>query len=216
MNVFMLKLIALATMLIDHYGAIFQTGDIIYRLIGRLAFPIYAFLIVEGFTYTRDIKKYGIRLLLFALISEIPFDYAFFGGINWKHQNIFFTLFLGILTLYFLEKKKDQTHLNKYLIVATMGLLSSLLMFDYGIIGIVYIASFYLTREFEGKKRFTVIAAIMFLTNLSMTSFLQQFSILSLGLSYFYNGELGPRNRLVQVFFYIAYPLHLVVYALMK
>lgn len=216
MDIFLLKLIAVTTMLVDHYGAIFKSNEIIYRVIGRLAFPIYAFLIVEGFIHTRDIKKYGIRLLLFAIISEIPFDYAFYGGINWTHQNIFFTLFTGILTLYFLDKKKKELNSNTILIVVGMGLLSSLLMFDYGIIGIVYISAFYLMREFDSKKKFIVIAITMFITNLLMASFLQQFSIFSLGLIYFYNGKLGFKNKLIQLLFYLSYPLHLIVYTIMR
>ncbi|MFA7532979.1 MAG: TraX family protein, partial [Tissierellaceae bacterium] len=92
MNVFILKLIALTSMIIDHYGAIFHGDVILYRIIGRLAFPIYAFLLVEGYFHTRNVKKYGLRLFIFALISEIPFDYAFYGGLSFVHQNIFFTL----------------------------------------------------------------------------------------------------------------------------
>lgn len=216
MNVFLLKLIAIITMLIDHYGAIFKSNEMIYRIIGRLAFPIYAFLIVEGFIHTRDVKKYGIRLLIFAIVSEIPFDYAFFGGINWTHQNIFFTLFVGIIVLYFLEKQKEKSYSDKYLIVIGLGLVSSLLMFDYGVIGIIYISAFYLTREFDRNKRFAIIAAVMFGTNLLMSNFLQQFSILSLAMLYFYNGKLGPKNSLVQTLFYLSYPLHLIIFAILR
>ncbi|NLC03985.1 MAG: TraX protein, partial [Tissierellia bacterium] len=96
MSILILKIIALISMVIDHYGAIFQSGIDIYRIIGRLAFPIYAFLLVEGYTHTRDVKKYGRRLLIFALVSELPFDLAFYGKLSFTHQNIFFTLFIGL------------------------------------------------------------------------------------------------------------------------
>jgi hypothetical protein len=92
MSVLVLKTLALFTMVIDHYGAIFQSDIIIYRIIGRLAFPIYCFLLVEGYFHTSNIKKYAARLLIFAFISEIPFDLAFFGHVGFEHQNIFFTL----------------------------------------------------------------------------------------------------------------------------
>ena len=97
MSSLVLKITALITMIIDHYGAIFQGNIIIYRIIGRLAFPIYCFLLVEGYTHTSNIKKYASRLIAFAIISEIPFDLAFFGKIGFEHQNIFFTLFIGCL-----------------------------------------------------------------------------------------------------------------------
>lgn len=216
MNIFLLKLIGMVTMFIDHFGAIFRSGEMIYRAIGRLAFPIYAFLLVEGFTHTRDVRKYGTRLILLALISEIPFDHAFYGGLNWQHQNIFFTLFIGLLTLYLLEKDKEEESYNKFFIIGGMGLISSLLLFDYGIIGIIYISSFYLSREMEMDERIKRVVPIMFITNLLMTNPLQQFSLLSLVFIYFYNQELGPRSKFIQFLFYISYPLHLLVYSIIR
>ncbi|MGB4657996.1 MAG: TraX family protein [Mobilitalea sp.] len=125
-----LKLIAIITMLIDHTAATIlqrllaqgQAGlDItstqavmdfyanngvllacysVMRLIGRLGFPLFCFLLVEGFLHTRKVWKYAVRLAIFALISEIPFDLALFGqSFNWNYQNVFFTLFVGLMVL---------------------------------------------------------------------------------------------------------------------
>ncbi len=138
MSTFVLKLFAIIIMLIDHVGAIFISPAthpelyIVFRGIGRLAFPIFVFLIVEGFYHTRDVRKYMIRLGIFAIISEIPFDLAFYGihnggsnfitdfnsvfskGFDIKvleniltrlagSQNVFFTLFLGLALIYLMS-----------------------------------------------------------------------------------------------------------------
>ncbi len=215
MNVFVLKLIALVTMIIDHYGAIFQSGVTEYRIIGRLAFPIYAFLLVEGYLHTRDVKKYARRLLLFALISEIPFDLAFRGGLEFSHQNIFFTLFIGLVTMYFLDKSEDY-NLNKTLVIIVAMLVATILFVDYSFIGIVYILSFYYTRDMEKKERLLKVGLVMLVVNLALVGFTQQFAVFSLILIYFYNGKLGPRNKILQALFYIMYPLHLLVFYLIQ
>ena len=114
MNTFILKLIALVSMIIDHYGAIFHEDIMAYRMIGRIAFPIYSFLLVEGYFHTSDFKRYAKRLFIFALVSEVFFDFAFYGKIYLGHQNIFFTLFLGLMTMHFMDNKDGRYKLKKY------------------------------------------------------------------------------------------------------
>ena len=215
MSSLLLKIIALLTMIIDHYGAIFHPNIIIYRIIGRLAFPIYCFLLVEGYTHTSNIKKYTTRLLIFALISEIPFDLAFFGEIGFVHQNIFFTLFIGLAAIYLIENKDEKYKFDKTLVIVAATVLATILRTDYQFIGIVYILSFYFTRNLPKTKRFSTIALIMILTNLS-AGWLQQFSVLALIAIYFYNNQPGFKNKLLQMSFYIAYPLHLLIFYLVN
>ena len=215
MSSLLLKIIALLTMIIDHYGAIFHPNIIIYRIIGRLAFPIYCFLLVEGYTHTSNIKKYTTRLLIFALISEIPFDLAFFGEIGFVHQNIFFTLFIGLAAIYLIENKDEKYKFDKTLVIVAATVLATILRTDYQFIGIVYILSFYFTRNLPKTKRFSTIALIMILTNLS-AGWLQQFSVLALVAVYFYNNQPGVKNKLLQIGFYIAYPLHLLIFHLIN
>lgn len=215
MNVLFLKAVALASMIIDHYGAIFQSGVNIYRIIGRIAFPVYCFLLVEGYFHTSDVKKYGKRLLLFAAVSEVPFDLAFFGKVGFVHQNIFFTLFIGLAAIYLIDNKEGKYSLNKSLVIGAAGILAMVLSVDYSIMGVIYILSFYFTRNFPRKKQLLYMAVIMLFTNF-MSSPLQQFSLLALPLIYFYNGEPGPKNKFLQIMFYAAYPLHLLLFYLIN
>ncbi len=215
MNVLLLKIIALTTMIIDHYGAIFQSGTEIYRIIGRLAFPIYCFLLVEGYFHTSNFKKYAIRLLLFAFISEIPFDLAFYNELGFVHQNIFFTLFIGLITIHIINDKKTNFKYREIAIVLVSCLLAILLAVDYNVIGIIYILSFYYTKRFSKTKRFLSVGLVMFVANLG-AYILQQFSLLALPIISLYNGKLGPKNKLLQVSFYAAYPIHLFLFYLIK
>ena len=117
MTAFILKIIASISMLIDHTGAVFiEYTPMSFRWIGRIAFPIYAYLIAQGCKHTENIDKYLLRLGVFALISEVPFDIAFMHyqmddtlhfGINFlRYTNVFFTLFLGVACIVIYEKLK--------------------------------------------------------------------------------------------------------------
>lgn len=213
LNGLVLKLIALTTMIIDHYGAIFQPSEMTFRMIGRLAFPIYCFLLVEGFIHTSNIKKYAFRLLAFALISEIPFDYAFYRGLYWGHQNIFFTLFIGLLAMYFIDRKDVQESASPLIAVGAAAA-ATFLATDYSFIGIIYILVFYYSRNLPPVRRMSLVAGIIFLTNLVSTGWIQQYSLLSLPVLLTYNNKPGPKIKPLQYAFYWAYPLHLALFAL--
>lgn len=216
MNVFILKIIALITMIIDHYGAIFHSDIDLYRIVGRLAFPIYCFLLVEGYFHTKDVKRYIKRLFIFALISEIPFDYAFYNKLTFMHQNIFFTLSIGLAAIYLLENKEGKYSNNKPLVLSLAVFLSLLLSVDYNFIGIIYILSFYFTRNYPKTKRLSIVGLTLLLTNLLFVPGPQNFSILAIPIIYFYNGKLGPKNKILQILFYAAYPLHLIMFYILK
>lgn len=108
LNSFHLKIIALITMIIDHLGTMFFEEYFILKIIGRITFILYAFMLVEGCFHTKNIRRYLSKLFLWALISEIPFDLANYGVLfNFGHQNIFWTLFLSALSIHWLEKIKN-------------------------------------------------------------------------------------------------------------
>ena len=94
-----LKLIAMVSMVIDHVGAVFFPAAAWMRMVGRLAMPLFSFCVAEGFAHTRDKKKYLLRMGVFALLSEVPFDLAFEGRVGPGHQNIMLTFFLALLAL---------------------------------------------------------------------------------------------------------------------
>nr|MDE7431211.1 conjugal transfer protein TraX [Lachnospiraceae bacterium] len=148
-----LKLVALCTMTIDHIGAVLLPQYLILRIIGRIAFPIYCFLIVNGLFHTRDCKKYIGRLLLFALISEIFFDLAFFETIyEPEDQNVFFTLAIGLVMLYVIERIHNQPWIRIHFLKIVMELLvvifccflAYVLRTDYSFYGILMMYGFYM------------------------------------------------------------------------
>jgi len=230
-------MIAVITMLIDHITAIFiSTNSVFYlvgRIIGRLAFPIFAFLLVEGFFHTRSVKKYLTRLGIFALISELPFDLAFynslFAGADIKadlsnmfkdaevfdlvigrlleHQNIFFTLFIGLSAIWLMslvEKKysKNLVYVNIINALITVGfaLIAAFINADYKFMGILLIVAFYL---FRGSKALLTLSMLVL-----STSIYQAFAVLSIIPIGFYNGKKG---KSMTYFFYAFYPVHLFI-----
>lgn len=189
-------------MLIDHVGAVLFPHVMILRIIGRMAFPIFAYLLVEGFIYTHDIKNYMLRLGLFALISEVPFDLAFYGKpLSFLHQNVFFTLFLGIVVLYFYSKAPSTV--QRIVIIFAGLLVSEMLRTDYSSMGITMILIFYLMREHSVIK----IMAVAFV-NIFLMGFIQAYAVLGLIPVWLHNGNEGRKMKAV---FYGFYPVHLLV-----
>ena len=200
-NTFTLKMIAIVSMLIDHMGAILFPQYIILRYIGRIAFPIYTYTLVEGFMHTRDIKKYMVRLGMFALLSEIPFDLAFRGSVIYiQKQNVFFTLFLGVLMLYLLLKSRNR--IQSAALVLAILLLSEFLRTDYSSMGLLMILCFYVFRDNKVMKLLGVAAINVFLMGR-----VQVFAIPALIFIALHGGEQGPKCK---KFFYGFYPVHLL------
>ena len=205
MNAFALKLIALIAMIIDHVGDVcFDYGRtyLVMRTIGRLAFPIYCFLLVEGYHHTKNVMKYLWRLGFFACLSEVPFDLCFEGMlIDLKHQNVFITLFLGLLMLVLLESIYSLP--MKLVVIAVFGSLAQQIHSDYRYIGILMILFFEYYREIPLLRDFTEI-----LCNINFSAALQDAGIFALVPIRFYNGKKGPS---LKYFFYAAYPVHLMI-----
>lgn len=207
-----LKLIACLSMFIDHLGAVCFSGMMGFRIIGRLAFPIYCFLLVEGAVHTHDMKKYILRMGIFALISEVPFDLAFYHRLVYTgHQNVFFTLGLGLLAIWFLEHPIEQLDipdvLYKLLVIIAAGLIAEFFNTDYGFTGIAVICVFYYLR---GQPQLKYPIAAILLAAMGGVEF---YAVLALIPILLYNGQRGRQTKVMQYGFYIFYPAHLLLIA---
>ncbi len=208
-----LKLMACAAMAADHAGKIFlnpasPTYLILSGLIGRIAFPLFAFLLVEGFLHTRSRFRYATNLLLFGALSEIPFDLALYGKpFFWQHQNTLFTLFLALLMLILLETASAKLSSRyaqmgaRILIIVAFALAAALLRTDYDALGVGAVAAMYLLWGWG------IMAPSMGCLILNLASFSNAGAFLSLLPIACYNGKRGLKLKYA---FYLFYPLHLL------
>lgn len=234
-----LKMIAVITMLIDHFAAgvlgrylmmrgannldwndmaaydqwmeqnesLIQAYNIM-RDIGRVAFPIYCFLLVEGFMYTKNRKKYAGRLLLFAFISEIPFDLLFRGSLmDFSYQNVFFTLFFGMLAMMGMDwavKREKPLAVKVLLASASAGicmLAAKLMLTDYAELGVLCIIIMFLLRNIRELQIAAGSCSFLFFLNETAAPY----AFISIAM---YNGKRGWKMK---YFFYLFYPVHLLL-----
>ncbi len=200
------------------------------RAVGRIAFILFAFLIVEGFIRTRSRARFLLRLFLFALISEIPFDLAFSGKLfHWQSQNVYWTLVLGVLLLilweYLSYNRRVLTAASRFLMTAAVCAIAFLCGTDYRFMGVLLILAFYLTREKSEGVRFATAGLIMFFGTwgsnliryagkytaayLFRTSLREMYGLLAFLLIFSYNGKRG--KQLPKPFYYGFYPVHLLI-----
>ena len=209
MSTFVLKLIAVISMLIDHPGAVLFPEEVWFRIVGRLAFPIFCFLIAEGYTHTRNVKRYAFRLFLFALLSEIPFDLLFFDSwFDISGQNVFFTLFLGLCAVWVADILKSRWPVPAFLCAGLFAAAAQLLCTDYGAFGVALIVAFFLCRD----KDFLKTAAFLLLNTgdaLLNDSMVQLYAAPAVLPILLYNGK--PGKYRMKVFFYLFYPCHLLI-----
>lgn len=213
-----LKLIAMAIMLIDHFAVVvlergiglygeWYQRDLVLRSIGRIAFPIFCFSIVEGFQKTSNAKAYLKRLVIFALISEIPFDLALSGKLfSIGYENVFWTLAFGLAALICITDR-EMAQWKKMLGFALCILLPFLLHTDYSFYGVLTIVLMYELRE---QPAAAYLAGLVVLVLQNPTEIWAAFGFLLL---FFYNGERGRGNKYL---FYGFYPLHLLLLVLLK
>ena len=215
----MLKLIAVLTMLIDHTASyllprsfvLFSVaGKNIYlypimRAIGRLAFPLFAFLLVEGFIHTRNRVRYGVSLIVCAALSEIPWNLVHSGKLMCPSQNVFFTLLLGFAGLCVIDKLKDHPIIETIVLIG-LGALSVAAKADFAVLGYAFIILIYALRNYEIFR--------------VMTAFLLKmhwYALIAFLPISMYNGKRGfIKGPVLKYAFYAFYPVHLLVFYFIK
>lgn len=230
----MLRTVAIVLMLSDHIWATAMSFGNWMTYIGRMAFPIFAFQIAEGFVHTSSFKKYALRLLGFALLSELPFNLFYSSRwFNPYHQNVLFTLLLGLLAIKVIDNvKKNRSAKNIALSVLWLFLIlaaSGIGFVDYGYLGMLTVVMFYLFRDFPFAWLLQLLG--MVLINITFFEGLvfpveifgkvfeipsQGFAIFALIPIWLYCGRKGRSSKPLQYGFYAFYPVHMIVLYLIK
>lgn len=226
-----LHILAMLFMLCDHLWGTIIPGNQWLTNIGRLAFPIFAFLIVEGYTHTKNLRRYVLRLLLFAILSEIPFNLMLSGRVfNPVHQNVLWTFLIGLWLIHINEqaRKKEKVWLTLLTAAGTLALgmlLGTLTMVDYYGAGVATVLVFYF---FRGRRWWNlagqilalyylyteVIGGLYFELELFSTTVevvQQSLALFALIPIWLYRGRQGYHARWFRLFNYLFYPVHMLL-----
>lgn len=196
MSTFSIKFLAVVLMVIDHIGFFLMPSATILRIIGRLSFPLFAFLIVNGYLYTSNIKKFFTRLFVFAVIIQLP--------VLWIDipVNIFFTLSFGLLMIHIYEK--EPIFLMKIVYMFGVLFVTYLLNPDYSLYGVLLIFSIHL---YKGK--WLSLALCFIILSLGFYgNHIQIYAVFAIPIMMLYNDKLGLK---IKWLFYLFYPTHLLV-----
>jgi hypothetical protein len=186
MTTFQIKLIAITAMVIDHVGLFFFPQILLLRIIGRLAFPLFAWLIANGAYYSKSINIYLIRLFIFAVIAQIPFFLVnrLIEPSFWE-LNVLFTLFLGLAAIVLMRKSRSR--FIAVLVVLISALLAGILNTDYGALGVLAIIVFYV--YFKDMKRMIILQVYLFTL----------FSVVPVGMVMAFTGVANPGSPTLSV-----------------
>lgn len=231
-----LHVLAMALMLCDHlWAALFPAAEWL-TCVGRMAYPIFAFLLVEGFFHTHDLRRYVLRLLGWAVVSEIPFNLMYAGSAIYPyHQNVLWTLLLGLPLIALIERARDRLRpvpavLASAAVAAAGYLLGYLFMVDYYGVGVLTILIFYFLQDRTWWRRLAQLACLAFLNlevlggySYAVTLFGWELELPQQGLAllalipiWLYRGRQGRHGKAFQYFRYAFYPAHMLVLALIR
>jgi hypothetical protein len=228
-----LHIIAMTSMLIDHAMKTVIEGDSWVFVLGRLAFPIFAFMAAEGYFYTHDYRKYILRMFLFAVISEVPYDLMKSGTFyDMYDQDVLWTFLLALLCIrvidYVKSKGKKWAYILTAIVVSVAGmLLGVVFMVDYSGIGVLTVLVFYLFHERKWWCMLVQLLAMFFFNVVALGAFgpvyalsvfgnsleipLQGFAVLALIPIWLYHGRQGYHSKPFQYICYAFYPVHMLI-----
>ncbi len=233
---FALHIIAMLLMLCDHMWARLIPGNDWLTCIGRLAFPIFAFMIAEGYTHTSSLKRYVLRLLIFAVISEIPFDLMYSGTFFYPfHQNVMWTFLIAIGLIHLNETARKKKKLCLTIITAIgtaiIGyLLGFVFMTDYYGTGVLTVLAFYFFRGRSAWQYIAQLAAIIIINFVMLEGLQYEFTVLG-GTFYFpqqgfavlalipiwlYHGRQGYHSKWFRWLCYSFYPVHMLFISVIR
>lgn len=221
MSSFALHIWAMLLMLCDHLQLTLLPDLPILRCVGRLAFPLFAFMAVEGYLHTRSLKKYLLRLLMLAVISEIPFDLLVSGSVfDPMHQNVIWTIILGLCCIRAFENISAgrKMMLSAVVIIAALGA-AIIARVDYSSAGVLTLLAFYAFRGNTVRCRLLQLLSLAFI-NLVLLGGIefafpyQALAVLSLPIIWLYDGSQGPHNGFIKAANYLFYPAHMLILAL--
>ncbi len=234
---FTLHILAMVFMVIDHLCFTVVAGQDWMAWVGRLAFPIFAFMIAEGYSHTRNVKKYMKRMLIFALLSEIPYNLLTIAfPVNPFQQNVLWTFLLALLCMSAVDRvraKYERAWLSvtlSVLVIAGFYLLATLLFVDYKGMGLLTVLLFYFLRGDKHYHRILQAVAMVLLhivlfkgqtvtvplPGIAFEMPLQGISVLSLIPIWLYNGTRGYDNKVIRFVFYAFYPVHMLILGLLS
>ena len=218
MTSFGLKLFAMFSMIFDHIGFMFLGESelaAIFRVLGRFAFPIFSFQLAVGYTHSRSKERHILRMLVFALASQLPFMLFVRNALSGDYfsLNIGFTFTLGLLAMFVFDKFKN---IPLRFFALTLVLYSSFILpVDYGLFGVLICLSFYV---FKDKKYLNLISACLLIickiiNDGTLFNFTMIYALVPILL---YTGKKGLDNKFSKYLFYVFYPVHLLLFALIK
>ena len=223
MNNITLKLIALLAMVLDHLGFVFFPENDLFRVIGRVSFPIFAFLIANGHSHTSDVKKYLCSLFLFGLLSEIPHNYLICGDLYCGQPNVLFTLFCGLLIIHIIsEMSKSGPNIGFLAVILGVLFVIYYSNAEYGVIGVCWVVAYRLfLNSIIGQILTTVFMNLIYYyisqnNGVSFMMSIQAYAVFSIVPILIYDGKFSLKSKYIKNLFYWFYPSHFLVLIFIK